>query len=125
MSVTINLGRKKVTILYLDEEDAAVSGGWRINEEGKVVWSNVAERLLGREHTTEDIPWEWVHPDDRPRTKTEWDAAFRLQTRFKMRFRLERADGSYVEVFHEGRPVFSKEDGEFRGFKGTTELVKK
>lgn len=121
--IEVKCGGKRVVVSVFDEEEEAEirRGRWHVDARGKIVWSNVDKNLLGITWRSVEIPWEYVHPEDVKRVQAEWDRAMRLRKNFTMRFRVRRGTGEYIEVIHRGKPMMC--EGEFCGFKGTTEPV--
>ena len=61
---------------------------------------------------------EGVHPDDRDRCTATYSAAFDAHRRFRMEYRLRRADGEYRWILDDGTPRFTS-GGTFAGFIGS------
>ena len=59
-----------------------------------------------------------VHPDDLDRCMATYSAAFDARRRFRMEYRLRRADGEYRWVLDDGVPRFTP-DGSFAGYIGS------
>jgi PAS domain S-box-containing protein len=69
----------------------------------------------------EDLAATWfesIHPDDRERCTSAFDAAFRARTPADVEYRLRRRDGEFRWVFDRTSPLYSHE-GELTGFIGS------
>ncbi len=59
-----------------------------------------------------------IHPEDRDAVSQTFLAAFVQRERFRVEYRLRRADGSWAWVIDDGRPRFAS-DGTFLGYVGS------
>jgi PAS domain S-box-containing protein len=70
------------------------------------------EQELGRGWT------QGVHPEDAERRETVSSAAFEARARFRVEYRLRRADGEYGWVLETGAPRYTKH-GDYAGYIGS------
>lgn len=62
---------------------------------------------------------DFVHPDDRERSRTEWHAAVTSCRQYELEHRLRRHDGEYVLHLATGDPILEA-DGNLTGFVSTS-----
>jgi PAS domain S-box-containing protein len=79
-------------------------------------WLEFRGRIMGEE--LGDGWTEGIHPDDLERCLNTYHAAFDERSRFRMEFRIRRADGEYRSVLDSGVPRFTA-TGEFAGYIGS------
>jgi PAS domain S-box-containing protein len=93
-----------------------VSGPYKLVTFLNKEWLGFRGRSMGEE--LGDGWSEGVHPDDLERCLNTYYSAFDERSRFKMEYRLRRADGEYRSVLDTGVPRFTA-TGEFAGYIGS------
>ena len=102
--------------------DASPAGIFRTDADGQIIYAAGAlYRMLGLDGTT---PWgeRWLrllHPEDRERVKTEWEAAVAAQSPLRSEYRLHPADGIVRWVLTDAKPQRDTA-GRFVGHVGST-----
>lgn len=94
---------------------------WRSDEDGKVTYFNQSWlNFVGRTLTQEVVAgWDQgIHPEDRKKCLSLYNAAFQARKPFEMEYRHRRRDGEYRWMLNHGRPYRNLE-GSFAGFIGT------
>ncbi len=102
-------------LVSLFADTAWISGASRSADRGVAWWEAITGQL---EH--ESVGWGWldvVHPDDRAVARESWERAQRDATRYDVRYRLLRRDGTYGIFAARGVPLLDS-DGSVREWVG-------
>ncbi len=101
--------------------DAAPVLMWASGPDKKGVWFNKRWiEFVGRP-LAQELGTGWadnIHPEDRDRRVSEYEARFDAREDFSIEYRLRRHDGAYRWVLDTGAPLASP-DGSFRGYMGS------
>lgn len=101
--------------------DAAPVMIWISGTDAKCTWFNEAWLAYRGRKMAEEQGDGWaqgVHPDDLDRCVRTYRDHFARQARFRMEYRLQRADGSYGWILDDGVPRYG-DSGDFQGFIGS------
>ncbi|RII30842.1 MAG: hypothetical protein CXR30_03260 [Geobacter sp.] len=111
----------KAREFYLKIFEESPSLIWRSGPEGSYNYFNKSWlEFTGRtlEESINDRWGEAVHPDDREKCRSSWQASLLKREAFSIEYRLRYHDGSYRWIIDYGRP-FNDLDDNFAGFVGT------
>lgn len=110
----------------LQAEHIARLGRWKTDRNGNLTWSQAAIGLSGTSstlayRTLEDF-WMHIPAPDQATLRKAVDKAVHEKGRFACRHRLERPDGSIIDVVNSGEIILDN-DGLFNGIFGTLQDV--
>ncbi|MBD2502435.1 PAS domain-containing sensor histidine kinase [Anabaena azotica] len=119
--------RQKVEVALRDSEErfrlATEQTGQAIYDyeilSGKILWAGTSEKVIGL--TAEELPnfdvasWKSrIHPEDRDLATSLLTQAMEQKTRYKVEYRFQKLDGTYIDIQDTGIFLFNNEGQAYR-----------
>ena len=110
----------------LQAERITQLGRWKTDSEGNLYWSEATGRICGLEPgefpKTIEGAWAFVPAEDQAKVRVAVDKALKSKGQFSCLHRMQRPDGSTVNVVDSGEVILNAE-GEVKGLVGTLQDV--